>query len=116
MPHIHLETTSGLVEASRTPEILRALVARLSLFPTIGAHGVKAYSTVYESFAIGEGGPSGFVHLRVEILDGRDPSLVQEMADGMYDELKARFAQSLGSGAAKATMELREMASPMYRK
>ena len=116
MPHIHLETTPGLVEADRTPEILRALVARLSGFPTIGAPGVKAYGTVYESHAIGEGGAPGFVHLRVEIMDGRGPSLVQEMADGMYAELKAQFAQSLGSGAAKATMELREMASPTYRK
>lgn len=116
MPHIHLETTPGLVEAGRTPEILRALVARLSSFPTIGAHGVKAYVTVYDPFAIGEGGAPGFVHLRVEILDGRGPSLVQEMADGMYAELKARFAESLADGAAKATMELRQMASPTYRK
>ncbi len=116
MPHIHLETTPGLVEETRTNEILRALVARLCAFPTIVSPGVKGYASVYDRTAIGEGGAPGFIHLRVEILAGRGPSLVQEIADGMYAELKAQFSVSLTAGAAKATMELREMNSATYRK
>ena len=118
MPHLRLDITPNLAERSREGEILRALVARLSSFPTIVAPGVKAYASTFGEgqFAIGDDAPPGFVHLRVEILAGREPALVQEIADGMYAELKAQFAESLESGAAKATMELREMATPTYRK
>ena len=116
MPHIHLEVTPGLAEGERTAEILRALVARLCAFPTIGAHGVKAYTTEHREFALGEGAAPGFVHLTVAILYGRGPDLVREIADGMYVELEAQFAESLASGAAKATMELRQMHADTYRK
>ncbi len=116
MPHLHLETTPGLVEEGETDAILGRLVARLGTYPTIAVRGVKAYRTVYPEYAIGDGGPDGFVHLTVAILDGRAPSLVADMADGMYAELKACFRGSLDASRAKATMELREMASATYRK
>lgn len=116
MPHLHLQTTPGLVEAAETDAILRRLADRISAFPTINAPIVKAYDTVYDRHVIGDGSESGFVHLEVAILDGRAPSLVADIADALYSELKACYRTTLESGRAKVTLELREMPARTYRK
>ncbi len=114
MPHIHLETTSDLIENVQIPQILEALVARLCSFETINPAAVKAYHSLRSVWFMGEGAPAGFAHCSVGILAGRPEELRRQIADGMYAELKAQFVDS-GVGAG-LTLEVREMDAATYRK
>ena len=116
MPHISLETTSDVVENQDVVDILERLVARLSMFETIGPHAIKAYHGLRNTWLIGAGGPGGFVNCEVAILTGRPRELVNAIADGMYAELLECFPASRDSGEAGITLELREMDKETYRK
>lgn len=116
MPHLHLETTPGLVENDRREAILQRLVARIGTMPTVAAAAVKGYATILDPVVIGAGGRAGFAHLNVAILEGRGPDLVSTIADGLYEELKSCFRESLTGGLVALTLELREMPKSKYRR
>lgn len=116
MPHIILETTSDLPENASVPDILEALVAKLSGMETIDAKSIKAYHTLRSVWSMGAGAPPGFAHCTVAVVTGRDDSLKKKIADEMYNVLKQQFAQSLEQGEVGITLELREMNKDTYRK
>jgi 5-carboxymethyl-2-hydroxymuconate isomerase len=116
MPQIHLETTSDLPENGSIPDILEALVARLSSFETVDSAAVKAYHTLRSNWAMGEGAPAGFAHCTVGILTGRPMELRQQISDAMYEEMRTHFAMSLENQEVSLTLELREMERETYRK
>lgn len=116
MPHIILETTADLPENANVPDILDALVAKLSSFETIDSKSVKGYHTLRSVWCLGEGGPPGFAHCTVAIMTGRPEELRKSIADGMYGVLKEHFSQSLELGEVSLTLELREMDAATYRK
>jgi 5-carboxymethyl-2-hydroxymuconate isomerase len=116
MPHIILETTSDLPENANVPDILEALVAKLSSIETIDAKSIKAYHTLRMVWSMGEGAPSGFAHCTVAIVTGREEALRKKISDEMYAVLRQEFAQSLEHGEVGITLELREMNKDTYRK
>ena len=116
MPHIHLETTSDVVENQDLVDILQHLVDKLAEFDTVSPASIKAYHSLRSTWIIGEGGPAGFVHCEVAILTGRSPDLKEAIADGMYAELVSCFSRSAESKEAGITLELREMEKETYRK
>ncbi len=116
MPHLVLETTADLPENGAIPDILEALVARLSTFETVASSSVKAYHTLRANWTMGAGAPPGFAHLTVAIMSGRPLELRQSIADGMYDELRGHFAMSLAAEEVQLTLEVREMDRDTYRK
>jgi 5-carboxymethyl-2-hydroxymuconate isomerase len=116
MPHIHLETTADLEENANVPDILEALTEELSSYETIPSKGVKAVHSLRSVWCIGEGGPAGFAHCEVAILQGRPLELRQAIANSMMEILRAQFSESVESGAATITLELREMEKDTYRK
>src|SRR3954464_13853836 len=95
MPHIVLETTADLFENANIPDILEALVMKLSGYDTIDSKGVKAYKTLRSNWCMGEGAPGGFAHCTVGILAGRPLDLKQSIAKGMYEEMRSHFAMSM---------------------
>src|SRR6185436_10345940 len=116
MPHIILETTSDLPENANVPDILEALVAKLSSLETIDAKSVKAYHTLRMVWSMGEGATPGFAHCTVAIVTGRDLALRNKISDEMYAVMRQQFAQSLEHGEVGITLELREMTKETYRK
>lgn len=116
MPHIHLETTANLSENNLVPEILDALVAKFSTFETVTSQSVKAYATRRTQWAMGAGGAKGFVHCTISILHGRPLALRKAMAWAIQAILKEKFAESLSSGEASLTIEIREMDGDTYLK
>jgi len=116
MPHIHLETTADLPENANIPDILEALVSKLSSFDTVASESVKAYHLLRSNWAMGAGAPPGFAHCTVAILAGRDCDLRKRIADGMYEELKSHFEMSLDNQEVSITLEVREMDRDTYRK
>lgn len=116
MPHILLETTADLVENAHVPDILEALVAKLSTFESIDSKSIKSYHTLRSVWAMGEGAPTGFAHCTVAILQGRSPELRKAIADGIYAVLQEQFADSRNANEASLTLEVREMDPLTYRK
>ena len=116
MPHIILETTSDLPENANVPDILDALVAKLSSLESIDSKAVKAYHTLRSVWAMGNGAPPGFAHCTVAIMTGREEALRKKIADEMFSVMKHEFSQSLEHREVGITLEVREMNKETYRK
>ncbi len=116
MPHIILETTADLPENANVPDILDALVARLSSLESVDSKAVKAYHNLRSVWAMGDGAPPGFAHCTVAVMSGRSEELRSKISDEMYAVLREHFAQSLELQEVGLTLELREMNKATYRK
>jgi 5-carboxymethyl-2-hydroxymuconate isomerase len=116
MPHIHLHTSADLVENVDLPDILRELADELSRQESIDSKAVKAYHSLHQTWAMGEGAPNGFAHCRISLLEGRPEDLRKRIAEAMYSRLKACFESTVRSGEASLTLELLEMDAATYRK
>ena len=116
MPHIHLETTSDLDENANLPDILEALTTELASHESMPSKSIKAYHTLRSVWCVGEGAPQGFAHCEIAILRGRPLDLRQQIATAMMAVLRDQFAESLDSGLAGVTLELREMDPDTYQR
>lgn len=116
MPHLILETTADLYENANIPDMLEALVRRLSKFETIDPKAIKAYHTLRSNWSMGEGAPPGFCHLTVGIMGGRPLELRKRIADGMYEELCSHLNLSVDHDDISITLEVREFDPDTYRK
>ena len=116
MPHIILETTADLPENANVPDILEALVAKLSSIESVDSKAVKGYHNLRSVWAMGEGAPPGLAHCTVLVMTGRPEELRKKISDQMYAVLKEHFAQSLELNEVALTLELREMDAATYRK
>lgn len=116
MPHIVLETTADLFENAHIPDILEALVNKLSGFETIDSKAIKAYHTLRSNWCMGEGAPAGFAHCAVGMLAGRPADLKKKIAKGMYEEMRSHFTMSLENDEVSLTLELREFDPETYQK
>ncbi len=116
MPHIILETTADLFENANIPDILEALVEKLSGFETIDSKAVKGYHTLRSNWHMGAGAPAGFAHCTVGMLAGRPADLKKRIAQEMYAEMRSHFTMSLENNEVALTLELREFDSETYQK
>lgn len=116
MPHLKLDMSDGLPEASRLPEILARLAADFSALPTIDPAGLKCYSLTRPHVVMGEGARPGFIHLEVALMDGRSEEMLDQIADAMLATMESLFAESVSAGKAGITVEVRPMLRKHYRK
>ena len=116
MPHIHLITSASVVENVDIPDILRELVKELSRQETIDSKSIKAYHSLFQTWAMGEGAPAGFAHCTLGLITGRPSELRKTISDAMYSRLRDSFKASLDAGEVSLTFELREMDADTYRK
>lgn len=116
MPHIILETTADLFENAHIPDILEALVEKLSSFESINPKAVKAYHTLRSNWHMGEGAPPGFAHCTVGMLAGRPKELKRAIASEMFKVMRTNFTMSLENDEVSLTLELREFETETYQK
>lgn len=116
MPHIHLETTSDLPENADVPDILEALVERLSGTEGVLPQTVKAYHSLRSVWAVGQGHPQSIAHCTVMLLEGRSEEQQMRIADALFDTLQTCFAASLEAKEVNLTLEVREMKKATYRR
>lgn len=116
MPHIHLVTTADLPENAQVPDILEALAAKLSAFPTITPSAVKSYHSLRANWVMGEGAPAGFAHVTVSLISGRPLELRKQIGAALYEVMQEQFAESLAANEVSLTLELREMEKETYWK
>lgn len=116
MPHIILETTADLQENAQVPDILEALVAKLSSYESIESKSIKAYHRLRSVWQMGAGAPEGFAHCTVLLLQGRPLALRKKISAGMFEVLRSQFTDALAANEVSVTLELREMDSETYHK
>ena len=116
MPHLQLEYGGDVAEKGELKSILEELVAKAGTFDTVASKALKAYVRESPVWTTGEGHPPGFVHLTFCVLEGRSIDLLGQMADGLYEVLKSRFATSVDRGSVALSLEVRLMMASTYRK
>lgn len=116
MPHIHVYTSADLVENVDIPDILRALVDELAAQESVEPKTIKAYHSLFHTWAMGEGAPSGFAHCSISLLSGRSAELRKRIAVAMESRFRACFETSIVAGEISPTLELREMDADTYRR
>jgi len=116
MPHIHLQTTTNIGDATPIPVALASLVELLSGFETIQPEAIKAYHTLRETWHMGAGAKPGFIHCEVALLTGRSEALRQEISVAFEKRLLELFSNAIEAGLAKTTVEVREMDAATYRR
>jgi 5-carboxymethyl-2-hydroxymuconate isomerase len=114
MPHIHVHVSKGIAPHLNAERLLTTLAETLAGIETIRPEAVKAYLSVYENYAVGEGHPPEFAHCAVAILEGRPSDLRAEISDKLYLEFR-RLLSDVGMEVG-ITLEVREMAKDTYRK
>lgn len=116
MPHILLYTSADLVENTDIPDILRELVSELCRHESIDSKAVKSYHSLYHTWSMGDGAPTGFAHCTLSLIAGRPSELRKAISDAMFSRLRTCFKSSLEVGEVSLTFELREMDAETYRK
>lgn len=116
MPRLELELSANLPESERLDDILVALVDRFSQLPTVDPAEVRAYANLHLRFAVGHRGRPMFVHLTVNLLDGRDMATRQEISRVCAETLRNLFEESYNTGELKISVSLNEMSRETYSK
>ncbi|MCW5945400.1 MAG: hypothetical protein KIT74_00020 [Fimbriimonadales bacterium] len=116
MPHIYLEASENLAECVNAQRILQELCSLLAIYETIDSASIKAYFHKREVWVTGEGATPGYVHCQLAILQGRSLEFRQLIVKEFASLLRRAFAQSIGNGLARVTVELREMDPQTYVK
>lgn len=114
MPRMYLQVTENVPEIKDAWSHLRTLVAELSEHDSIDPSLVKAFFNEHQSWAMGEGAPSGFVNLKIAMLP-RPADVKKEIADAMFAKLCDLYKSSLDAGKAAVSVEVRDMDPDTYR-
>lgn len=114
MPHIRLHTSADLVENVDIPDILARLVQELGAFESVLPRRIKAYHTLHNNWAMGEGGPPGFVHCQVLIKSGRTHEQIESIREVLFATLLECFSKSYGEKEAAISLEVRELSANGY--
>lgn len=110
MPHLVVEASPGVIE--NKVAFLDTLVSKFSSFETITASDVKSRFYEVSDFVIGLGGKDGFLHLEIDIMEGRELAIRTLMVEDMFALLRSQVK----SESINVTLELREMTRAHYRK
>lgn len=112
MPHLQLTLTRNLLADVPAEKLLSDLVTALSTFDTVDPAAVKAYVTVPELYVSGPGTTGEGAHLTVCLMEGRETSLLEAIADRLFEILRREYPVS----RADVTVEIREMTKATYRR
>lgn len=116
MPHLHLRTSSNLIENVDIDDALTALAEELARHETIRPQDIKAYHELHTHYRMGEGAPVGFAHLTLSLKVGRPESLLHSIGEELYTVLRRFFSASLANSEISLTLEIREFPEDRYWK
>ena len=117
MPHIVLEHSQNAKLVRPAGELLDALHTKLASFPTVNIGDIKSRIITHQTFRLADGTTdAGFVHLRLELMTGRDLTLRQEMGAALLLILTECFDNIRPGGQVSCSLEVREMVREAYFK
>jgi len=115
MSHLTLEYSANLRGAGRFGELCRKLAQYMTALTVDGAAvfppgGVRVRAIPCEEYCIADGtaGDAGFVHAILKIGAGRSEAAKQAVRTGLFDIMKAHFAETFARQGLALSLELNE--------
>ena len=115
MSHMTLEYSANLREQGRFGELCRDLAQYMSALRVDGAPvfppgGVRVRAVACEDYCIADGtaADAGFVHGILKIGAGRSGAAKQATCTGLFDIMKAHFAEQFAKAGLALSLELCE--------
>jgi len=115
MSHMTLEYSANLRDAGRFGELCRKLARFMTALRMEGAAvfppgGVRVRAIACEEYCIADGTASdaGFVHAILKIGAGRGDAAKQAVCAGLFDIMKAHFAEQFAAQGLALSLELNE--------
>ena len=115
MSHMTLEYSANLRAAGRFGELCRELAQYMTALRVGGSAvfppgGVRVRAIAFEDYCIADGtlSDAGFVHAIVKIGAGRSDAAKQATCNGLFDIMKAHFAEQYSSQGLALSLELNE--------
>jgi 5-carboxymethyl-2-hydroxymuconate isomerase len=115
MSHMTLEYSANLRDAGRFGELCKKLAQHMTALRVDGAAvfppgGVRVRAIACEDYCIADGSMSdaGFVHAILKIGAGRSDAAKQTTCNGLFDIMKAHFAQQFSQAGLALSLELNE--------
>jgi 5-carboxymethyl-2-hydroxymuconate isomerase len=117
MPHAILEYSQNIIDVVDHHELFRRLHELMVASGTIALDDIKSRIYRADHFYISDGNPhNAFVHLRIEILEGRDLAVRQTVGASALALLRESYRESLTHLHCQLSVEIREMARAGYFK
>jgi 5-carboxymethyl-2-hydroxymuconate isomerase len=112
MPHIIIECSQNIVSELECLDICQVTYNMLADTQLFSPNDIKSRIHSVSSFYVGPKGKAGsFVHVVIQILEGRDLAIRQELTKNMFDKLNQLF-----SHADSVTVDLEELSKETYQK
>jgi len=115
MSHMTLEYSANLRDEGRFGELCRELAQYMTTLRVDGAAvfppgGVRVRAIACEEFCIADGtlSDAGFVHAILKVGAGRSDAAKQATCAGLFDVMKAHFAESFAKQGLALSLELNE--------
>ena len=115
MSHMTLEYSANLRATGRFGELCRKLAQYMTALRVAGSAvfppgGVRVRAIAFEDFCIADGtlSDAGFVHAIVKIGAGRSDAAKQATCNGLFDIMKAHFAEQYSGQGLALSLELTE--------
>jgi 5-carboxymethyl-2-hydroxymuconate isomerase len=117
MPHAILEYSQNVIESVDHHELFARLHELIVSAGPFSIDDIKSRVYRADHFYVADGNPQNtFVHLRIEVLEGRDLAVRQAVGERALALLEEVYAQSLAGLHCQLSVEVREMARDTYFK
>jgi 5-carboxymethyl-2-hydroxymuconate isomerase len=117
MPHIRLEYTENIGQAIRFPDLFAQLHETISTVGGIAIENCKSRAYGSPVYWIGRGQPTdAFVHLEIELLEGKPPELKQALGPACLELLRSYFGAAPAGLDLQISIAIREIPSEAYFK
>jgi len=112
MPHIIIECSQNIVSELECLDICKVTYDMLAETQLFSPNDIKSRIHALNNFYVGPKGKAGsFIHVVIQILEGRDLAIRQDLAKNMFEKLNQLF-----SHADSVTVDLEELSKDTYQK
>jgi 5-carboxymethyl-2-hydroxymuconate isomerase len=117
MPHVTLEYSNNLTAAVDINALFERIHTALTGYDRIKIGDIKSRAIGYDLFRVATGSPDAvFVHLSVDILNGRPVEERKEMSQQLLALVHEAFAEIYDSQPCDITVNIREIDRESYGK
>jgi len=115
MPHLILEHSTNIVEKADFEQLFSRMHWVLTELGAFKLADLKSRVYPCPTYYIADGDANhAFVHLRLEIVEGRTSDIKKQAGERLLALLKETFHESLKQHSCQITVELRDMARDGY--
>jgi 5-carboxymethyl-2-hydroxymuconate isomerase len=117
MPHIILEHSTNIIEKPNFEQLFSRMHWVLTELGAFKLSDLKSRVYPCPTYYIADGDTNhAFVHLRLEVLEGRSPDIKKQAGERLLALLKETFHESVKQRSCQLSVELRDMAQDSYFK